>query len=346
MQIEQQASLKTYHTFGIEQTCSYLAVVNSLDEVIELLQDNDYRDLPKLFLGKGSNVLFTQHYEGLVIINRLLGKSVSESADYFHLHIAGGEDWPELVAWCVEQGFGGIENLALIPGCAGSAPIQNIGAYGLELKDVCEYVDILDLETLEKKRLSASECEFAYRDSVFKHRLFNKCFITALGLKLAKNWQPINQYGPLQSIPEPELNPASIFERVCQVRCEKLPDPNKIGNAGSFFKNPLISLEHYDRLKSLYPDMVAYPAGQEMKVAAGWLIDQCGLKGVCVNGAQVNPLQALVLTNIGDCSAQDVIQLASLVKKSIKDKYQIELEHEVRFIGARTEITLAEIEAG
>ncbi|HHF3257455.1 TPA: UDP-N-acetylmuramate dehydrogenase [Vibrio alginolyticus] len=345
MQIKTNASLKAYHTFGIEQSCSYLAIVESLEDVIELFQNPRFTHLPKLFLGKGSNVLFTEHFEGLVIVNRIMGKEVTETDEHYLLHIAGGEDWPELVSWCVNQGIGGVENLALIPGCAGSAPIQNIGAYGLELKDICDYVDVLDLTTFENKRMHAQDCEFAYRDSIFKHALHGKCFITALGLKLAKQWQPINQYGPLQTIPEEQLSPASIFERVCQVRKAKLPDPTKIGNAGSFFKNPVITQDHYDRLTKKYPNVVAYPASGGMKIAAGWLIDQCGLKGKSVHGAQVNPMQALVLTNIDNCSADDIVALASLVKHTVWDKYQIILEHEVRFLNRTGETNLAQIEA-
>lgn len=345
MQIKTNASLKAYHTFGIEQTCSYLAVVESVEDVIQLFQDPTFKELPKLFLGKGSNVLFTEHYEGLVIINRLAGKVVKETEEHYLLHIDGGEDWPELVSWCVDKGYGGIENLALIPGCAGSAPIQNIGAYGAEFKDICDYVDILDLNTFETSRMSAEECEFGYRDSIFKHALFGQCFICAVGLKLSKQWQPKNQYGPLQSIPEEQLSPASIFDRVCQIRREKLPDPAKVGNAGSFFKNPVISQDQYDRLIELHSDLVAYPAENGMKVAAGWLIDQCGLKGIAVNGAQVNPLQALVLTNVNNCSANDVLSLASLVKRTVWDKFEIELEHEVRFINKLGETCLSAIEA-
>ncbi len=346
MQIKTNASLKAYHTFGIEQTCSYLAIVESVSDVIQLFQDPTYKGLPKLFLGKGSNVLFTDHFHGLIMINRLSGKRVKETEENYLLHVEGGEDWPELVAWCVANGYGGIENLALIPGCAGSAPIQNIGAYGLELKDICDYVDILDLNTFETKRMSADECEFGYRDSIFKHALYGQCFIYAVGLKLNKQWQPINQYGPLQSIPAEELTPSTIFERVCQVRHEKLPDPKKVGNAGSFFKNPVISQDHHDRLIEVHRDLVAYPAENGMKVAAGWLIDQCGLKGISVNGAQVNPLQALVLTNVDNCSANDVLALASLVKQTVWDKFQIELEHEVRFINSKGETNLCEIEGG
>jgi len=294
-------------------------------------------------LGKGSNMLFTQPYQGVVIVNRLQGKQVSESKQHWHLHIEAGEDWPSLVEWSVEQGFAGLENLALIPGCAGSAPIQNIGAYGIELKEVCEYVDVLCLETFEIKRLTNQECRFGYRDSIFKHELYQKAIVVAIGLKLSKNWQPNIEYGPLKSFDAHTVSAQEIFERVCQVRMDKLPDPAVTGNAGSFFKNPVIGEHHYTELKAQYPDLVAYPTDSGVKVAAGWLIDQCGLKGTAVNGAQVHPNQALVLVNRDNATANDIVELAAVVRAQVKEKYGIELEHEVRFIGALAETNLSEI---
>ncbi|GEM77660.1 UDP-N-acetylenolpyruvoylglucosamine reductase [Vibrio sagamiensis NBRC 104589] len=345
MEIKEHASLKAFHTFGIEQTCDYLAVVESVDDVVQLFKSPKLQILPKLFLGKGSNVLFTCPYQGIVIVNRLMGKTMQETETHYLLHVEGGEDWPSLVEWCVDKGMGGLENLALIPGCVGSAPIQNIGAYGQEFQNVCDYVDILDLQTFTTQRMTAEECHFGYRDSIFKQALLGQCFITGVGLKLSKKWQPLNQYGPLQSIPKEVLSPRTIFERVCEIRKEKLPDPDRVGNAGSFFKNPVIDKDHYDQLKTQYADIVAYPSDAGMKVAAGWLIDQCGLKGASVNGAQVHPQQALVLTNADNCSAEDIIDLASLVKRAVWSKYQIVLEHEVRFMGSTAETNLAEIEA-
>lgn len=342
MQIQTNTSLAPYHTFGIEQTCQYLVTVTSLEELIAVYQSPQWQDLPKLLLGKGSNMLFTEPYQGVVIINQLLGKQVVETSQAYHLHIAGGEDWPQLVAWCVENGYAGLENLALIPGCAGSAPIQNIGAYGVEFKDICEYVEILCLDSFEVKRLTRDECQFGYRDSIFKHQLYQKAIVTGVGLVLAKEWQPNVGYGPLQQLQSP--TPRAIFERVCQVRMEKLPDPSVNGNAGSFFKNPVIPEAHFNNLKNQHPDMVAYPAGQGLvKVAAGWLIDQCGLKGHEVGGAQVHPNQALVIVNRGDASAQDVVILAAKVRDCVWQTYAIALEHEVRFMGPRQETRLEQI---
>ncbi len=341
MQIIANADLSQYHTFSIPQTCKHLVEVTSVDELIQVYQQ--WQHLPKLILGKGSNMLFTQPFDGVVVINRLLGKNVSETETDWLLHIAGGEDWPELVKWSVENGYDGLENLALIPGCAGSAPIQNIGAYGVELKDVCDYVDILCLESYTIKRLSAEECQFGYRDSIFKHALFEKAIVTAIGLKLPKAWQAKVNYGPLQALAPSEQTAANIFNRVCKIRMEKLPDPNTTGNAGSFFKNPIISLEHFHQLKQHFPDLVAYPASNGMKVAAGWLIDQCQLKGTQIGGAQVHPKQALVLVNAGNASSNDVIQLAQMVCSRVFERYGIQLEHEVRFMGSTSETHLHEI---
>ncbi|UUM31878.1 UDP-N-acetylmuramate dehydrogenase [Vibrio japonicus] len=343
MQILTDADLSAFHTFSISQSCAYLAEIHSVQDLISAYQNPDWQTLPKLMLGKGSNILFTQPFQGVVLVNRLLGKRVSESESHWHLHIEAGEDWPSLVEWSVNQGYAGLENLALIPGCAGSAPIQNIGAYGIELKDVCEYVDILFLDTLETKRLAAQECKFGYRDSIFKQDLYQKAVVTAIGLKLAKDWQPNIEYGPLKSFDKQSVTAKQVFDRVSQIRMEKLPDPAVTGNAGSFFKNPVISQLQYESLKTEFPEMVAYPTDNGVKIAAGWLIDQCGLKGETVNGAQVHPNQALVLVNKGNASANDVIELASLVRSQVQDKYGITLEHEVRFISELEETNLTKI---
>ncbi|WP_159739451.1 UDP-N-acetylmuramate dehydrogenase [Vibrio atypicus] len=343
MQIMTNANLAPYHTFSISQTCDYLIKVHSVDDIIAAYQNPQWQAHPKLMIGKGSNMLFTEHFQGVVMINRLLGKSVTETDAYWHLHIAGGEDWPSLVEWSVEQGYDGLENLALIPGCAGSAPIQNIGAYGIELQDVCEYVDILCLETFAIKRLSASECQFGYRDSIFKQDLYQKAIVVALGLKLAKQWQPNIEYGPLRDFDSLTVTAKQIFDQVCQVRMNKLPDPSVTGNAGSFFKNPVVSIQQHQNLKSQFPDLVAYPADNGMKLAAGWLIDQCGLKGTTIGGAQVHPNQALVLVNTGSATAEDVTNLAAKVQASVLDKFGVMLEHEVRFIGSQQETYLAQV---
>lgn len=345
MHSQANADLTHYHTFAIPQTCKVLVEAHSVDDLIAIYQQPQWAELPKLILGKGSNMLFTEPFAGVVIVNQLQGKQVKESETAWHLHIAGGEDWPSLVAWCVKQGYPGLENLALIPGCAGSAPIQNIGAYGVELKEVCEYVDVLDLDSFEVRRMTASECQFGYRDSIFKRELQGKVAIVALGLKLSKAWQANIAYGPLRTLAD-EAQPVTaqaIFQRVCQVRRDKLPDPNQVGNAGSFFKNPLISLAHFERLKQQFTDIVAYPSGEQMKIAAGWLIDQCQLKGFAIGGAQVHQNQALVLINADNAQADDVVNLAAHIREKVYQRYQINLEHEVRFMGANGETTLERI---
>lgn len=342
MQLHLDANLKPYHTFAIDQSCRSLAVIESVQDLISIYQTEQWQHTPKLMLGKGSNILFTAPYQGLVMVNQLSGIDHTQDAEFHYLHVHGGEDWPQLVAWCMEQGVYGLENLALIPGCAGSAPIQNIGAYGVEFKDVCDYVDYLCLDTLTVQRLTAEQCQFGYRDSIFKHGLYNKAIVVAVGLKLAKNWQPVSSYGPLKALAQP-CGAEAIYQCVCQTRLDKLPDPREVGNAGSFFKNPVINQAQYEQLVAEFPHMVAYPVSEGMKIAAGWLIDSAGLKGIRVGGAQVHSKQALVLINADNATARDVIELAALVRQRVQDKYGITLEHEVRFIGVQGETNLTEI---
>ncbi|MGC9460062.1 UDP-N-acetylmuramate dehydrogenase [Vibrio genomosp. F10] len=348
MQSLSNANLGSYHTFAIEQYCDHLVEVSTQQQLLDVYQSTEWRALPKLMLGKGSNMLFTERYKGVVVVSRLMGIEVRESESAYHLHVNGGEDWPALVKWCVEQGYDGLENLALIPGCSGSAPIQNIGAYGVEFKDICEYVDILCLESHQIKRLSAKECLFGYRDSIFKHQWYKKAVVIAVGLKLVKNWQPNIGYGPLKGFDKATVTAKQIFERVSQVRLEKLPNPEEVGNAGSFFKNPIVTQSHFESLQERFPEIVAYPAADEqgnpaMKVAAGWLIDQCGLKGAMVGGAQVHPNQALVIVNANNATADDVVLLAAKVRQAVFERYNIELEHEVRFMDATGETNLKAI---
>lgn len=343
MQIQTEADLSDYHTFSISQTCDYLIEAHSVEDIIAAYQHPTWSQLPKLVLGKGSNILFTQPYQGVVVVNRLMGKKVNESLHHWHLHVSAGEDWPELVEWAVEKGYNGLENLAMIPGCTGSAPIQNIGAYGVELKDVCDYVDILCLETFRIQRMTAEQCQFGYRDSIFKHQLYQKAIILAVGLKLCKNWQPNISYGPLQNFDKHNVTAQQIFSTVCQVRMEKLPDPSVTGNAGSFFKNPIVSHEQYSTLKARFPNIVAYQTDCGVKLAAGWLIDQCHLKGTMIGGAQVHPNQALVLVNRHFAKASDVVKLADKVRTSVQARFGVELEHEVRFMDEKNETFLHRI---
>ncbi|GAD81428.1 UDP-N-acetylmuramate dehydrogenase [Vibrio ezurae] len=343
MHVTPQAELSSYHTFSIKAYCDFLVEANSLDDLIDIYTHAEWKRLPKLPIGTGSNMLFTEHFAGVAILNRLKGKEVKEDESHFLLEVSAGEDWPSLVEWSVDNGMFGLENLALIPGCAGTAPIQNIGAYGIEFKDVCDFVEYLDLESLSLKRLSCCECDFAYRDSIFKQQLSGKALITKVGLKLSKVWAPKTAYGALQQLIDGEPSARKIFDAVCQVRRSKLPDPTVMGNAGSFFKNPVISTAHFAELKKQFPNIVGYPAGENIKVAAGWLIDNAGLKGYSHGGARVHAQQALVIVNFNDAVAEDVLAVAWHVRQTVLQVYQIELEHEVRFIGREEETNLATI---
>lgn len=343
MNINNNVNLKPFHTFGIDVPCDVLVEATTVNDLISVYRCPEWQALPKLILGKGSNVLFTEPFQGVVIANRLLGKTVTIEEDYIYLTVSSGEDWPSLVEWSLAQGISGLENLALIPGCAGSAPIQNIGAYGVEFKDICDYVEYLDLESLEVIRLNVNECQFGYRDSIFKNALLNKVVIIAIGLKLASKWKPNLSYGPLSAEKDLLVSPQSVFDLVCDIRRSKLPDPNITGNAGSFFKNPVITHENYLQLQALYPDINGYNADGGVKIAAGWLIDRCGLKGHQIGGAQVHPQQALVIVNVDHATSTDVIELAWFVKQTVLEKYGVELEHEVRFLNATQETCLENI---
>ncbi|OEF24360.1 UDP-N-acetylmuramate dehydrogenase [Vibrio rumoiensis] len=344
MNVQVNVNLKPFHTFGIDIPCDFLVEAANVDDVIDAYQNPQWKQLPKLILGKGSNVLFTEPFHGVIITNQLLGKKVTESDKLFHLHIAGGEDWPSLVEWTLSQGIYGLENLALIPGCVGSAPIQNIGAYGVEFKDVCEYVEYLDLDTLTITRLNSDQCLFAYRDSVFKQSLLGKVVIVAVGLKLNKAWKANLSYGPLQAEKDILTTPQAIFDLVCDIRRSKLPDPSVTGNAGSFFKNPVITTENFNRLKTAYPELSGYPMTEGgVKIAAGWLIDRCGLKGHQIGGAQVHPQQALVIVNAGEATSKDILDLAWFIRQTVSHKYGVDLEHEVRFFDSEHETNLNNI---
>ena len=343
MQIIPNAELCDFHTFSIQQTCKSLIIADSVEDIIQIYQNEAWAMLPKLVIGKGSNLLFTSPFNGIVIVNNLRGKSIHESESHWHLHISAGEDWPTLVGWTTDNGYFGLENLAQIPGCCGSAPIQNIGAYGVELSEVCEYVDILCLETYTTKRLTNDECQFGYRDSIFKRSLFGRAIIIAIGLILKKKWQANLSYGPLQTLDSKQTSAKEVFNKVTEIRAQKLPDPSKLGNAGSFFKNPIIQKAHFLELQKRFPDIIGYPHSEGVKIAAGWLIEHSGLKGCHVGGAQVHPQQALVLINRNCATSQDIIELAHKVQATVFSNYQIQLEHEVRFIGSSGETDLQSI---
>ncbi|CAO95191.1 UDP-N-acetylmuramate dehydrogenase [Erwinia tasmaniensis] len=339
----QQYSLKPWNTFGIDAYANRITVADSIEVLCRCWQQSVHQKEPVLLLGKGSNVLFLQDFDGQVLINRIKGVSISETTDAWLIHAGAGENWHQLVEITLSKGLAGLENLALIPGCVGSAPIQNIGAYGVELEQVCEYVDIVSLDDGVCQRLSAAECQFGYRDSVFKHRYREGYAIVAVGLKLTKSWRPVLSYGDLINFDPQVVTPQQIFDAVCHMRRSKLPDPDITGNAGSFFKNPLVSAAVAAELQTRYPDIPQYQqAGGEVKLAAGWLIERCSLKGFCLGGAAVHEKQALVLINKGTASGQDIVDLARTVRQRVAERFNVWLEPEVRFIASRGETDAVE----
>ncbi|MBX2916458.1 MAG: UDP-N-acetylmuramate dehydrogenase [Cyclobacteriaceae bacterium] len=334
--IEENKDLKPLNTFGVKANARYFCTVTTRNELNELMRHPVYQNNRCLILGSGSNILFTTHYNGLVIQNALKGISIKQETDTsVDIEVMAGENWHNLVLYCVQQNWGGIENLSLIPGTVGAAPIQNIGAYGVEVKEVIQSVTGVDLQTGFTTTWLNHECNFGYRDSIFKNELKEKIFISSVTLTLSKKTHRINtSYGAIneilkqQHISEPTIQ--QISDAVSEIRKSKLPDPTLIGNAGSFFKNPTIAISHYQQLQKLFPGIPGYySANQEVKVPAAWLIEQCGWKGKRIGDAGVHTQQALVLVNYANASGTEIFSLALDIISSVKEKFNIELLHEV-----------------
>lgn len=326
------------NSFGLTVYAENVIHAESSEDFISLYKESSRQNRPFLVLGGGSNTLFTTDFKGAVAINKISGINVTQDDDFFYLDVGAGELWHKLVEFTIEHNMPGLENLALIPGTAGSAPIQNIGAYGIEFKDVAHYVELINLT--DGSIIKVKDGQYGYRDSIFKHQYKNEYIVYRVGLKLAKHWQPILDYGELKTLKEkPDLNVKQVFDLVCSIRKDKLPDPSLIGNGGSFFKNPIVTQAEIESILSLSPSAPHYPqADGSFKVAAGWLIDQCGLKGYHIGGAAVHDKQALVLINKGDATPSDIIALARHVKQTVLSRFNILLSPEIRFIGALGEI--------
>lgn len=332
-------TLTPFHTFHLPAKASVIIEFNSIEQLLTEWQKADHAQQPILLLGQGSNVLFLDDFDGTVLVNKLKGIEHRQDEHFHYLQVAGGENWHELVQWTLQQGIGGLENLALIPGVAGSAPIQNIGAYGVEFERVCDCVDVLNLNTGELFRLTKNECEFGYRESVFKHQYREHYAIVAVGLKLAKVWQPVLNYGSLAQFDPNTVTPQQVFDEVCTVRRAKLPNPDEFGNAGSFFKNPVVEFAKFQQIQTAYPNIPHYPqADGSVKLPAGWLIDQANLKGFQIGGAAVHTQQALVLINKENATGADVVALAKEVRRQVREKFGVELHPEVRFMGRQGEV--------
>jgi UDP-N-acetylmuramate dehydrogenase len=334
---QKDVSLKPFNTFGLDVKASEFKEVHTLDQLRDIVKH--LKDKPFMILGGGSNVLFTKDYEGMVLKNNIRGNEiVHETADHVFLKIKSGENWHEQVMYCVAHKWGGIENLSLIPGTVGAAPMQNIGAYGVELERVFISLEALNLETLELQTFHKEECEFGYRESVFKRKFKGKYFIYSVTLRLDKEPAIYAEYGDIKTvlaekgIDWQDARIADISEAVIQIRQSKLPDPKEIGNSGSFFKNPVIEQKHFDQLKSEYSEIKGFEQYNGIKVPAAWLIEQCGWKGKKIGNTGSHARQALVLVNYGGASGNEIWQLAQDIIKSVSDKFGIRLEPEVNII--------------
>jgi len=329
-------SLKLLNTFGIEALAARLLEIHSAEQLREQLP---LGSPPALILGGGSNVLLTGDVPGLVLLNRIMDIEVVEWAERSVVVSAGsGENWHDFVTWCLRADLGGVENLSLIPGTVGAAPIQNIGAYGVELRDTFEKLEAVELATGRLRTFTAAECRFGYRDSVFKGALKGKYFITRVFLRLTRAPYHVLKldYGALHALLDrPADKPPTIrdvSEAVIRIRRKKLPDPAHLGNAGSFFKNPIITRSRYEVLLERYPDLVAYPAGAAVKIPAGWLIERCGWKGRRIGRVGCYEKQALVLVNYGGASGAEVEALARRIAASVEAAFGIRLEPEVNIL--------------
>lgn len=345
MQIQENISLKQYNTFGIDVDAKQFAIFYTIDQLQQLLAYATASGMPLnapaqqlLILGGGSNILFTQDFNGLVLKNELKGiELVKEDASYYYVKAGAGENWHGLVMHCIQHGYAGLENLSLIPGCAGASPMQNIGAYGVEIKDVFESLEAYHIHDKTTVQFTLNDCAFGYRESVFKRRYKGQFIITSVTYRLRK--QPVfnTSYGAIEQELEKmgitELSIKAISQAVINIRSSKLPNPAEIGNAGSFFKNPQIPQQQFNELKQAHPGIPGYPAGNnEVKVAAGWLIEQCGWKGYRDGDTGVHAKQALVLVNYGHASGSDVYALSGRIIESVKQAFNIVLEREVNIV--------------
>ena len=338
MQLRRNVNLQPFNTFGIEVHCDYFTEINSVEDFVQLVADPVYKSNRRLIIGGGSNLLFTGNFNGLVIRNQIKGiQIISEDEQSVSIKVGAGEVWHDFVMFCISKNFAGLENLSLIPGCVGASPMQNIGAYGVEIKETFKSLEAYSVTNAERRIFTKEECEFGYRESVFKNKYKDQYLIAYVTFNLKKNAVLNTTYGAinaeLESMKVQSPTIKDVSQAVINIRQSKLPDPKVTGNAGSFFKNPEVSESKYKELKSRFENIVAYPlASGGYKLAAGWLIEQCGLKGYEINGAAVHTKQALVLINKDHCKGADVLKLSEHVMKQVSEKYGVALEREVNIV--------------
>lgn len=332
--LQTNVSLKNLNTFSINVFAKYFAAFTSIDELTEAIRF-EYSSI--LVLGGGSNILFTNDYDGLIIKNDIKGiKKINEDDDHIYLKAGAGENWHRFVLYCLDNNYAGVENLALIPGNIGATPMQNIGAYGVEIKDVFHSLEAFHLHDKNVVTFNKSACEFDYRESIFKNKYKDQFVITSVTYKLNKKPVFNTSYGAIKSEMEKmkgsSLSIRTIAQAVINIRSSKLPDPAVIGNAGSFFKNPFIDTNHFNELKKEFPSIIGYPAGNGMKLAAAWLIEQCGWKGFRKGDAGCHEKQALVLVNYGDSSGNEIYSLSVEIVESVQKKFNVTLQREVNVV--------------
>jgi len=329
-----QECLQTQNSFNVKAYSHKVLRPSSVEALQEIAEMAEVIEQRFYILGEGSNTLFVDEQAPTIIQPKFSGIDITEHDNHFSVQVGASENWHNLVCLCIEQGINGLENLALIPGSVGAAPVQNIGAYGVEFADFCHEVTFFDFSSKKVMALSNHDCQFGYRDSIFKGALYNQGVITQVTLNFPKSWQGKTSYHGLNTLPA-TATAKTIMDMVIQLRQSKLPDPNKLPNAGSFFKNPVISSDKFKRLQNDYPSIPNYPqANGEIKLAAGWLIEQSGLKGGIYKGVGIHKKQALVLVNYAQGSGKDLLNLAKYVQQQVKAKFGIEIIPEVRMISA------------
>ncbi len=329
----QKISLKEYNTFNIDVDALYSFFCNSENDLFDILNTDIVRQKKVLITGGGSNMLYTKDVTDVLILMRNKGiEIVKEDKKNVFIKVSGGEIWDEFVAYCVERNYGGVENLSLIPGTAGASPVQNIGAYGVEVKDVIEELEAVHIKSGKKKVFKNNECKFTYRGSIFKQEYKDIYIILNVTFRLSKNPDLKLSYGNLKNeiiIKNPSLK--DVREAVIRIRKSKLPNPEQLPNAGSFFKNPVISIKQFQKLKSEFPGLVSYPAdNNRIKLAAGQLIDFCGFKGLKENGAGVHNKQALVIVNYDNADGKTILNFSKKIQNSVFEKFGVKIEREVR----------------
>jgi len=337
MNIQENISLQRFNTFGIDKNARFFLVAKNLEDLKSGIKWAQLKNIQILILGGGSNILFTKDFDGLVIKMELRGVQIlSENEDDILVEVGAGEVWNDWVMYAISKGWGGIENLSLIPGTVGASPMQNIGAYGVEIKEVFHSLKALEINNLEERIFNGEECNFGYRESVFKHELKDKFIILSVTFRLSKKPVYHTEYGAIQETLKEQgiekLSIKAISDAIISIRRSKLPDPKEIGNAGSFFKNPTISKGQFEELKKTHPDLPGYPNENGVKVPAGWLIEKAGWRGKKIGEVGVHSKQALVLVNYGKGSGIEIKSLSTLIQNSVMEQFGIILNPEVNFI--------------